>query len=238
MKMRKILLRLTATASLLLLYAGMFVPHAHASQALQDYYNKLQKYRTTPAYSSTTPGSTTAPGTNPTTTPGTNPATAPGTNPTTTPGTSPTTPPEQSTPANQPGATLPAAPSGLTAAEARLFQLLNSARSENGVPPLEVDMRLVEAARAKACDLVTHNAFSHTSPTYGTVSQLLNTFGIRYQRYGETLAKAADVSRAHLLLINSTSHRQIMLNPSFTKVGVAVIPQGNWVMVVELFIKP
>lgn len=231
MKLRKKLLRFTATASLLLLCAGLFAPHAFASQALQDYYNKLQQYRSTPAYSSTTPGSYPTSGTNPATT-------TPGTTPGTMPDTSTSTPPAQSTPANQPAAPLPAAPSGLTADEARLFQLLNSARSANGVPPVEIDMRLVEAARAKARDLVSHNAFSHTSPTYGTVSQLLNTFGIRYQRYGETLAKAADVSRAHMLLINSTSHREIMLNPNFNKVGVAVIPQGNWVMVVELFIKP
>lgn len=223
MKMKKLLLRVTAAASLLLLFSGLFASRALASQTVQDYYNTLLKYRRTPVYYNNQPR---------------NPA-PPNTNPSTPPDTSPSLPPIQETPGKQPAPQLPATPAGLTDSEARLFEMLNSARIDNGVRPVEIDMKLVEAARAKARDLVEKNYFSHTSPTYGSVSQLLKTFGIRYQRYGENLAKAGDVNKAHLLLLYSTSgHREIMLNPDFTKVGVAVVPKGNWVMVVELFIKP
>jgi uncharacterized protein YkwD len=83
-----------------------------------------------------------------------------------------------------------------------------------------------------------NNYFGHISPTYGFTGQMMRTFGIICLSAGENLCKAGDVYRAHLLLINSTDgHREIMLNPNYNKVGVAVVPIQNGVLVVEDFVQ-
>lgn len=181
----------------------------------QDYYNAVINKKTTTVYynwqssSSTAPASTTPPSGN------------------------------QNAPEQQQPASPPSVPGGLTADEARLFGLINSARSGEGVPPLELDTRLVEIARLKAQDMVANNYFGHVSPTYGSPREMLRKFGVSFRSAGENICKAADVNRAHLLLMNSPEgHRENILNPDFTKVGVAVVPQGSYVLVVELFIAP
>lgn len=131
---------------------------------------------------------------------------------------------------------LPSAPEGLTAAEERLFGLINSSRINEGVSPVEIDTKLTEIARLKAKDMIDNNYFGHISPTYGSPSQMLRKFGVSFRSGGENLCKAGDVYKANMLLLNSTAgHRENMLNPKANRVGVAVVPQQNWVLVVELF---
>lgn len=130
----------------------------------------------------------------------------------------------------------PSAPEGLTAAEKRLFDLINSSRINEGLSPVAVDMKLTEIARIKAQDMLENNYYGHTSPTYGSPGQMLRKFGVSFRSGGENLCKAGDVSRAHLLLLGSPEHRKIMMNPQANKVGIAVVPQQSWVLVVELFV--
>jgi len=142
-------------------------------------------------------------------------------------------------PSQPPPQPLPQAPAELTSAEARLFELINSARTGEGVQPVVIDLKLVEIARLKANDLIKNNYFGHISPTYGSPGQMLRSFGVSFTSAGENLAKAGDVYKAHMLLLNSTKgHREILLGPDYSKVGVAVVPQGNYVIVVELFVQP
>ena len=184
----------------------------------QDYYNAVINKPSTTVYYGNTPSPAPAP----------EPAPAPAPAPSPAPSPSPA-------PAPQP----PSAPAELTASEARLFELINSARLSEGRPPVEIDMRIVEVARLKAKDMVDNNYFGHTSPTYGTPGQMLRKFGISFRSVGENLAKAGDVYKAHRLILNSTEgHREILLNPNYSKVGVAVVPKGSYVVVVELFVQP
>jgi len=97
-------------------------------------------------------------------------------------------------------------------------------------------MRLVEIARLKARDMIDNNYFGHFSPTYGSPGQMLRKFGVNFRSAGENLSKAGDVYKAHMLFLTSTQgHREIMLNPNYNKVGVAVVSRGSYVLVVELF---
>lgn len=54
-------------------------------------------------------------------------------------------------------------PAKLAAEEARLLELTNQARKEAGLKPLQVNMGLVETARAKSADMVANNYFGHIS---------------------------------------------------------------------------
>ncbi len=106
-----------------------------------------------------------------------------------------------------------------------MLDLLNQARVQNGVKPLAVHDGLTAVARMKAQDMVTNNYFSHRSPTLGWPPEMVRKAGITY-RYGvgENIVEARSVTRAHLQLLASPTHRQNMLDPGFTDVGIGVVP--------------
>ncbi|HHW39615.1 MAG TPA: hypothetical protein GXX19_00410 [Syntrophomonadaceae bacterium] len=189
--------------------------------SLNSYYNAVLNRTRTPIYYSYQPA-------------------PPASTPSPTPGPDPSTPPDNggSGEPAAPPATPPQAPAELTASEARLFELINSARINEGVRPVEIDMRLVEMARLKARDMIDNSYFGHFSPTYGSPGQMLRKFGVNFRSAGENLSKAGDLYKAHMLFLTSTQgHREIMLNPNYNKVGVAVVARGSYVLVVELFVE-
>lgn len=140
-------------------------------------------------------------------------------------------------PSPQPPAEIPAAPSWLTAEEAKAFELLNKFRADNNLSPLQIHSGLVNVARLKAQDIADNNYFSHLSPTYGSVSQMLRNAGISYSSAAENLSKAGNVSQAHLQLVYSTGHRQIMLSPNYTRVGIGIVSLKNvpGIIMVQIF---
>jgi len=122
----------------------------------------------------------------------------------------------------------PEKPSGLTPAEAQAFALLNETRANNNLPPLEIHYGLVETARLKAQDIAENDYFSHVSPTYGPLGKMLRDAGISYNRAAENLSKAGNVSQAHVQLLYSTKgHREIMLSPDYSKVGIGISSLKN-----------
>lgn len=122
----------------------------------------------------------------------------------------------------------PEKPSGLTSAEAQAFALLNETRANYNLPPLEIHYGLVETARLKAQDIAENNYFSHVSPTYGSLAQMLRDAGISYSRAAENLSKAGNVSQAHIQLLYSTKgHREIMLSPNYSQVGIGISSLKN-----------
>jgi uncharacterized protein YkwD len=126
----------------------------------------------------------------------------------------------------------------LTVDEAKAFALLNEFRTKNNLPPLQIHNGLVQVARLKAQDIIDHNYFSHVSPTYGSISQMLRNAGIPFTRAAENLSKAGNVYQAHIQLEYSTKgHRQIMLNPNYKNVGIGVLPlkKTPGIIMVQIF---
>lgn len=146
------------------------------------------------------------------------------------PGTNPTQPqpstPQPSTP-QKPDSQVPL-PSDLTADEKEMIQLLNKERANNGMSPLQVDMKLENVARVKAQDLVKNNYFNHNSPTYGTPFQMMKSFGINYRSAAENLAQNRTVAAGHKMLMDSSGHRANILNPSYEYVAVAIVDGGPY----------
>ncbi|MBP2072953.1 CAP domain-containing protein [Thermoanaerobacterium butyriciformans] len=128
---------------------------------------------------------------------------------------------------------------GLSAQEKQLVDLINKERTSRGLSPLTIDENLSKVARIKAEDMKSNNYFSHTSPTYGSPFDMMKQFGISYNSAAENIAENSDVVSAHYALMNSSGHRDNILNPYFNKVGVGVVSNnnGNGVIVVEMFIK-
>ena len=159
----------------------------------------------------------------------------------------PSKPAVPSTPASpdqskQPGNSNPSAevplPSGLTAEEKEMVQLVNQERASRGLQPLQVDMNIVKTARVKAQDMVNNSYFSHTSPTYGSPFQMMDTFGIHYRAAAENIAQNRSVSAAHASFMGSSGHKANILNATYTHVGLAVVDGGpHGKTFVQMFVK-
>ena len=155
--------------------------------------------------------------------------TAPITSPVTTKPSTPTT-----------GSTSPSTTpvTGLTADEAKAFQLLNADRAANGLPALKINMSLVRLAENYAQDMINRKYFSHYNPEGQSPFDRMTAAGISYRAAGENLAINTNVTAAEKAFMNSSGHRANILNANYTEVGVGVrtSPSGS-VYVVQEFIK-
>lgn len=124
-------------------------------------------------------------------------------------------------------------------AERQLLDLVNDERTQRGIAPLAWDERLVPVARAHSTEMFQLKYFSHESPVSGSPFDRLRAAGITYSRAGENLAYAQSVAVAHRALMDSPGHRENILRPEFTRIGIGVINAGAYGrMVTQLFIAP
>ncbi len=121
----------------------------------------------------------------------------------------------------------------LSTSEKKLIDLINQERTDAGLNPLIVDSELCRVARIKAEDLYKNNYFSHTSPTYESPFQMMRDFGISFKSAAENIAKTYGAESAHNGFMNSPGHRNNILNPGYTHVGVGIY--GKYY--VEMFIR-
>ncbi|MBU5592277.1 serine protease [Clostridium sp. MSJ-4] len=161
----------------------------------------------------------------------TTPNTTPDTNKDVTPESQGTTPQGGT---SQPEATTPKTPSAqtnastLTDSEQQMIKLLNEARSQNNLAPLEVDMQLTNVARVKAQDMIDNNYFSHNSPKYGSPFDMMKAFKINFVQAGENIAGNQSVENAENSLMNSPGHRQNILSPNYTHIGIGIKDGGPY----------
>jgi uncharacterized protein YkwD len=112
-------------------------------------------------------------------------------------------------------------------AEATLWQLLNGARVNNGMAPLQQHGTLVSLARWRSSDMLNRNYFSHTIPGCNClVYAYYDSNGLRYDWAGENIGWNAGLSDAdspvsvHEKFMASPGHRANVLTASFTHGGV------------------
>ena len=111
----------------------------------------------------------------------------------------------------------------------QVVDLVNQERTKAGLKPLTSDSSLTNVALVKAKDMYTNNYFDHTSPTYGSPFDMMKSFGISYTYAGENIAKGQrNPQEVMTAWMNSQGHRENILSPNYTKIGVAYY-NGEWV---------
>jgi uncharacterized YkwD family protein len=111
----------------------------------------------------------------------------------------------------------------------QVFNLVNQERSNAGLNTLTNNSALESMALVKAKDMYNNNYFDHNSPSYGSPFNMMKSFGIQYTYAGENIAKGQRSPQEVMTSwMNSPGHRQNILNPNFTKIGVAYY-NGEWV---------
>ena len=118
--------------------------------------------------------------------------------------------------------------SGISSIEMEVVRLVNIERQKEGLAPLVASSALSNVARKKSEDMAVNNYFSHTSPTYGSSSNMMRTFGINSSYSGENIAKG-QLSAASVVSgwMNSSGHRANIMNPSFKTIGVGHFKSSN-----------
>ncbi len=118
----------------------------------------------------------------------------------------------------------------------QILSLVNSERAAAGLSALTLDSSLTNAAMLKAQDMADNNYFSHTSPTYGTPFQMLQTLGISYKSAGENIAKGQKSAEAVMTAwMNSEGHKANILSSSYGKLGVGYVSQNGTTYWVQIF---
>lgn len=139
--------------------------------------------------------------------------------------------PTQPTPPTTPSDQVPptTSPSDVSAFEQQVVELTNAERTKAGLAPLQIDSKLMAAAREKSQDMQTNNYFSHTSPTFGSPFDRLTALGISYKAAGENIAQGQRTPQEVVQgWMNSSGHRANILNANFTHIGVGYVKTGNY----------
>ena len=87
-------------------------------------------------------------------------------------------------------------------------------------------------------DMNDKNYFAHTSPTYGTASQMLKHFGYSFTSVGENIAHHATIEKSQAAFMSSDGHRRNILGSQWNKVGIGVWKDAQgFVYVTQLFVR-
>ncbi|MBI4734304.1 MAG: hypothetical protein HY779_05810, partial [Rubrobacteridae bacterium] len=125
---------------------------------------------------------------------------------------------------------LPAYAISLTADEQLMLNLVNKERRANGLNALEIDSKMLMMARRYSQEMIDNNFFSHTSPVSGELLDRVTKAGVDdgWLLAGENLAGAPTVESAFQGLMNSPTHKDNILEPKYTHVGIGAIDGGPY----------
>ncbi len=105
-----------------------------------------------------------------------------------------------------------------------VISLTNQQRTSNGLPALNYNSKLTQAAQNKAQDMFAKDYWAHYAPDGTSPWSFMIASGYNYSTAGENLAKDFDTSSGVVDgWMNSAGHRANILNSSFVDTGVAVM---------------
>jgi uncharacterized protein YkwD len=139
----------------------------------------------------------------------------------------------------------PVANSGATVAPASiaidqdLLRLVNTERQRVNAPPLIMNDKLTAAAQRHAQDMATGRRMSHDGSDGSTMRSRIDATRYSWSNIGENVAMgqptAAEVMSAWM---NSPGHRQNILNPAFTELGIGYATDSGRIYWAQVFGRP
>jgi len=105
----------------------------------------------------------------------------------------------------------------------RMADLLNAERAARGLKPLAWDDRLAKVALGHCRDMRDNGFFGHESERTGRVGDRVARARIPNRGVAENLARGTTIAVCHSALMASKPHRENILNPTFTHIGVGLV---------------
>ncbi len=118
----------------------------------------------------------------------------------------------------------------------QLLEMANRERAKAGLPPLQVDDGLTQAARAHAAAMAAQQKLSHQlsgEPTL--VHRLAASTRTHLDQSGENVAFAGSLDQAQDSLMHSPPHRANLLNAGYNVAGFSVVRSGSLLYVTQDF---
>lgn len=121
--------------------------------------------------------------------------------------------------------------------ERTMHKLVNADRAQADLPRLEWDEELAGVARAHSLDMMTHDFFSHQSPTTGSAADRIFKAGIPASATAENLSRDFAVESAQAGLMRSPGHRANILSDAHDRLGVGIVEGGGYLWFTQNFRK-
>jgi uncharacterized protein YkwD len=116
-----------------------------------------------------------------------------------------------------------ASSSSVAAIEQRMAELANQSRAAVGARSVAVDVKFAAASRDWSCQMAQTKNFAH-DPNFAAGGALAEIIAARSGADGDVGAQL------HQQFLDSPAHREILLNPAYTRVGIGVcVLNGYWV---------
>jgi cysteine-rich secretory family protein len=119
--------------------------------------------------------------------------------------------------------------------EKYLFDAANRERTSQNLRALKWDASLADAARTHLRKMVEARQLSHQFSGEADLSKRLREAGAHFSMVAENIALAPNVDELHIGWMNSIPHRENILNPKLTAIGIAVEKRGEEFFAVQDF---
>ena len=124
-----------------------------------------------------------------------------------------------------------------------VITLTNQQRADSNLATLTENPLLTQAAVEKANNMFSENYWAHIAPSGKSPWDFIKSSGYNYTAAGENLARDFDQSESMVnAWMASSSHRENLLNPSYSEIGVGVVNGvlngRETTLVVQLFAAP
>lgn len=120
-------------------------------------------------------------------------------------------------------------------AEQEILALVNKERRERGLGTLQYHAEIQKVARAHSTDMYVRGYFAHINPDGKDPFDRMSAGGVQFSYAGENLALAPTVAMVHQGLMNSPRHKENILKPEFTDLGIGVYRGPYGLMVTQNF---
>lgn len=106
-----------------------------------------------------------------------------------------------------------------------IVMYVNIEREKRGAVPLKINPLLMEASKMRARVILEYQHFAHDDPYEGITAQsALNQLGYHYSYGSENIGMGPDSAQGFVNgFMNSTAHRENLLNPELLETGVAMV---------------
>lgn len=120
-----------------------------------------------------------------------------------------------------------------------LLRLVNAERQRVNVHPLVLNDKLTAAAQRHSQDMATSRRMSHTGSDGSTMRSRIDATQYRWSTIGENVALGQPSAAAVMAAwMNSPGHRQNILNPAFTELGIGYATAAGRPYWTQVFARP
>jgi uncharacterized protein YkwD len=127
-----------------------------------------------------------------------------------------------------------------------VFEMTNQARRSQGLPPFIQDAELTQVARAFSDDMLVRRFFDHTTPDGVSFDErIADRYPHRVRLMGENIWYASGYNVAKIQQVakeivddwmSSPGHRENILDPRFTHLGVGVSARNHTIRATQEFV--